>query len=251
MKLWNGDKEAVEYDPDQKIYPWLQKMQELDLIRSLQRTENLRNTEIQFEFVGASNDTVRAMFDKTGTILELYAWHEALQQKCFYDIRPNFGFYWDDEAVSNELDLILTRKGSLQTAVISCKTTAIKRERIYEVLYLVQRFSLSSKAAILYTQNRFATEDAPKGFDSQQNMIPLPDVEQQRIRAMGVELILLDELGELTAFDAQHRTWPKRCAPTSRHSVRAKIPRRVSDGGFLSVLCGQERSPGHDGTSGV
>ena len=90
MKLWNGDKEAVEYDPDQKIYPWLQKMQELDLIRGLQRTANYRNTEIQFEFVGASNDTVRAMFDKTGTILELYAWHEALQQKCFYDIRPNF-----------------------------------------------------------------------------------------------------------------------------------------------------------------
>ena len=90
VKLWNGDKEAVEYDPDQKIYPWLQKMQELDLIRSLQRTANYRNTEIQFEFVGASNDTIRAMFDKTGTILELYAWHEALQQKCFYDIRSNF-----------------------------------------------------------------------------------------------------------------------------------------------------------------
>ena len=73
----------------------------------------------------------------------------------------NFGFYWDDESVSNELDLILTRKGSLQTAVISCKTSVIKREHIYEVLYLAQRFSLNSKAAIIYTQNRFATEDAP------------------------------------------------------------------------------------------
>ena len=119
------------------------------------------------------------------------------------------------------------------------------------MLYLAQRFSPNSKAAIIYTQNRFATEDVPKGFDSQQNMIPLPDAERQRIRAMGVELILPDELGELTAFDAQHRTRPRRCAPTSRHSVRAKIPRRVSGGGFLSVLCGQERSPGHDGTSDV
>ena len=90
----------------------------------------------------------------------------------------------------------LYRTSWIQTAVISCKTTAIKREHIYEVLYLAQRFSPNSKAAIIYTQNRFATEDAPKGFDSQQNMIPLPDAERQRIRAMGVELILLDELAD-------------------------------------------------------
>lgn len=104
LKIWNADTVVAEYALDRQIYPWLQKMQEVDLIRNLQRTDNLRNAEIQFEFVGASNDTIRAMFDKTGTILELYAWHEALQQKCFYDIRPNFVFYWDDEAVSNELD---------------------------------------------------------------------------------------------------------------------------------------------------
>ena len=104
------------------------------------------------------------------------------------------------------------RTSWIQTAVISCKTTAIKRERIYEVLYLVQRFSLSSKAAIIYTQNRFATEDAPKGFDSQQNMIPLPNAERQRIRAIGVELIRLDELGEQTLGSALEKLFDRdRC----------------------------------------
>ena len=201
LVIRSGNIQVAEYDLDKELYPWLQKLQEYDLIRNLRRTDKSRGADIQFEFVGASNDTVRAMFDKTGTILELFAWHEALQQKCFYDIRPNFGFYWDDEAVSNELDLILTRKGSLQTAVISCKTSAIKREHIYEVLYLAERFSLNSKAAIIYTRNRFATEDAPNGFDRQQNMIPLSETERQRIKAMGVELIILEELGEKTLGD--------------------------------------------------
>ena len=95
----------------------------------------------------------------------------------------------------------MTRKGSLQTAVISCKTSAIKREHIYEVLYLAERFSLNSKAAIIYTRNRFATEDAPNGFDRQQNMIPLSETERQRIKAMGVELIILEELDEQTLGD--------------------------------------------------
>ena len=194
----NGNIKVAEYDLNKEIYPWLQKLQESDLIRNLRRKDKSRGADIQFEFVGASNDTVRAMFDKAGTILELYAWHEALQQKCFYDIRPNFGFYWDDEAVSNELDLILTRKGSLQSAVISCKTSAIKLEHIYEVLYLTNRFSLNSKAAIIYTQNRQSTEGHWDGFadDEKTIKIPLSQTLRNRIKAMGVELIILEELGE-------------------------------------------------------
>ena len=96
-----------------------------------------------------------------------------------------------------------------QTGVISCKTSAIKREHIYEVLYLAQRFSLNSKAAIIYTQNRFAAEDAPNGFDKAKNMIPLPDAERRRIRAMGVELILLDELGEQTLGSVLEKLFDK------------------------------------------
>jgi len=88
--------------------------------------------------------------------------------------------------VKNELDLILTK--GLTTLVVSCKTAKFNKEHLYEIKYLTDRFSLGSKAVILYSSTQAVDEEGHLTDD----LAPV----KARAKAMGVYLIDLNELGD-------------------------------------------------------
>lgn len=130
-----------------------------------------------------SDLAVKDCLTTAGNVLELYAWSAARQTGYFDDCRANLSFRWQ-EGVKNELDLILTK--GLTTLVVSCKTAKFKKEHLYEVKYLTERFSLNSKAVIVYSSTQAVDEDGRLTYDT----TPV----KERAKAMGVYLIDLNEL---------------------------------------------------------
>ena len=128
-----------------------------------------------------SDLAVKDCLTTAGNVLELYAWSAARQTGYFDDCRANLSFRWQ-EGVKNELDLILTK--GLTTLVVSCKTAKFKKEHLYEVKYLTERFSLNSKAVIVYSSTQAVDEDGRLTYDT----TPV----KERAKAMGVYLINLD-----------------------------------------------------------
>ena len=131
-----------------------------------------------------------------GNVLELYAWNEARQTGYFDDCRANLTFRWQ-EGVKNELDLILTK--GLTTLVVSCKTAKFNKEHLYEIKYLTERFSLNSKAVIVYSSTQAVDDQMHLTYDT--------SAVKDRAKAMGVYLIDTNELeaGQLgEAFVIRH-----------------------------------------------
>ena len=132
----------------------------------------------RLSFVYASN-AVRDVLAKGGNILEAYVWEQAVASGFFDDIRPNFMFRWQEEQVSNELDVIATK--GLSTLVISCKTAKFSKEHLYEVKYLADRFSIHSKAVLVYSSPDKTAADGRRSGTAH----PL----RSRAAAMGIYLI--------------------------------------------------------------
>ena len=81
--------------------------------------------------------------------------------------------------------------------MISCKTAKFKKEHLYEIKYLTERFSLNSKAVIVYS----STQAVDEGGHLTNDTAPV----KERAKAMGVYLIDLNTLepGRLgQAFEA-------------------------------------------------
>jgi hypothetical protein len=121
---------------------------------------------------------------KEGNILEAYVWCKADETGYFDDVKANFEFNWaKDSTVQNELDLVLTK--GLTTWVVSCKSAKYNKDHLYEVRYLADRFSVNSKAVIVYSSNMAFNGDHITG-----NL----DAVRKRAKAMGIYLIESDVL---------------------------------------------------------
>ena len=165
--------------PYSEIIPVLKRMQEKNLIKNL--SYNLSKTnEISFDYTHAA---LRSCLLKAGNLLEFYIYGEAKKTGFFQDIQSNFVFAWKDENVTNELDVVLT--SGLKNLFVSAKSGIWKKEHLYEIKYLTDRFSVNSIPVIVYSSDR-AYEDG----DATKTLLAL----KQRAQAMGVYLIALKEL---------------------------------------------------------
>lgn len=121
---------------------------------------------------------------KEGNILEAYVWCKANEIGYFDDVKANFEFNWsEDSTVQNELDLVLTK--GLTTLVVSCKAAKYNKHHLYEVRYLADRFSVNSKAVIIYSSNMAFNGD---------HITSDIDAVRERAKAMGIHLIDADVL---------------------------------------------------------
>lgn len=133
----------------------LNELQQLGLITGLKVSKHPSQDKDKITFYYASN-AVWDVLSKAGNILEAYVWEQAAGTGYFDDVRANFMFRWPEGDVSNELD-VLAAKG-LSTLVVSCKTAKFKKEHLYEVKYLADRFSVNTKAVIVYSSDRAVKE---------------------------------------------------------------------------------------------
>lgn len=164
------------------VVPALVELQDAGLITDLEHNAVPDQLPAMIKFI-YSDLAVKDCLTTAGNVLELYAWSVARQTGYFDDCRANLSFRWQ-EGVKNELDLILTK--GLTTLVISCKTAKFKKEHLYEIKFLTDRFSLSSKAVIVYSSTQAVDEDGHLTSDT----APV----KERAKAMGVYLIDLNTL---------------------------------------------------------
>ena len=170
--------------PYAAVFPALHRLEELgflcDVKTEQQEAEPFPITRIEF---GYADRAVRDCLKTEGNVLELCAWYSAVQSGEFDDCRANLDFRWE-EGVRNELDLILTK--GLTTLVVSCKTAKFDKSHLYEVRWLTDRFSLNSKAVIIYSSSLAVDEDGRLTDDL--------SAVKRRAEAMGVALIDLNEV---------------------------------------------------------
>lgn len=161
--------------PYAELLPILKYMQNHKLLHELSTQVDNRSAKISFSY---AHPQLRDCLSKAGNMLEFFIYNEARKTGCFDDIQPNFTFAWKEEDVSNELDLILT--AGFKNLFVSAKSGTWKKEQLYEIKYLTDRFSVNSIPVIVYSSSK-AFEDTPL-------------VIKQRANAMGVHLIDLNDL---------------------------------------------------------
>ncbi len=168
------DNESNKKHNVSKIDKPLIDLQEMGLISDYNYALRSKGT-VHIDFI-YRNTAIKDCLITAGNILEAYVWKQAKACGYFDDCRSNLSFSWNKErAVKNELDVILTK--GLTTMVISCKTAKYSKEHLYEIKYLTDRFSVNSKAVIVYSSDSAAGEG-----DSM-------DAIKQRAKAMGIYLV--------------------------------------------------------------
>lgn len=184
-KRQQNERERKRY-PYEAVIPALTWLEEAGLLYNLKYDPaypcGVDQTAVKLSFVYTDLAVQRCLMI-AGNILELLAWNEAYQTGYFDDCRSNFSFKWK-EGIRNELDLILTR--GLNTLVISCKTAKFKKEHLYEIKYLTEKFSLNSTPVIIYSSDKMVGDDGYLSDD----VSPI----KARARAMGVYLIDMNEI---------------------------------------------------------
>ena len=73
-----------------------------------------------------------ALLSSGGQILEIYAYYESLRMGYFDDVACSYDFRWADEAVENELDLVLTK--GFKTIFVECKAVKLLEQGFYHKL---------------------------------------------------------------------------------------------------------------------
>lgn len=172
-----------------EVVPALRRLEQIGLIYDLNTGEDISVPPAKIKF--AYRDlAVKDCLAVAGNVLELYAWNAAQQTGYFDDCRPNFSFSWG-EGVSNEIDLILTK--GLTSLVVSCKTAKFKKDHLNEIMDMTDRFSINSKAVIVYSSS-MAVDD---------NNHLTTDIEpiKNRASSMGVFLIDLNHIGDNSLGD--------------------------------------------------
>lgn len=164
------------------VVPALQRLEEIGLICDLFASPDMEQTPISIRYA-YTDLAVKDCLMTAGNVLELYAWHAAVQTGYFDDCKANFSFRWK-EGIKNELDLILMK--GLTALAVSCKTAKFKKEHLYEVKYLTDRFSLNSKAVIVYSSMQAVEEDGRLTNDT--------SAVKERAKSMGIYLIDMNEL---------------------------------------------------------
>ena len=169
--------------PYKAVFPALHRLADMGMISDLKTEQSADGCPITVIEFAYSDLAIRDCLMVSGNVLELYAWYSAFKTGEFDDCKANHAFRWK-EGVENELDLILTK--GLSTLVISCKTAKFNKAHLYEIRYLTDRFSLNSKAVIIYS--------SLMAVDDEGHLSNNIEAVKERARAMGIYLIDLNEI---------------------------------------------------------
>lgn len=161
----------------EQVIPALQKLEQLGFISNLSVPTVFDQLPVIINYT-YENLAIKDCLMTSGNILELFIWYSARRTGKFDDCKANFTFQWE-QGVKNELDLILTK--GISTLVVSCKTAKFNKEHLYEIKYLTERFSLNSKAVIVYSSAQAIDENGHLTYDT--------SAVKERAKAMGVYLI--------------------------------------------------------------
>jgi len=115
---------------------FLKNLSRLGFLRELVFTE----TEIRFTY---RDGDIRRLFTKAGNLLEVYVWLAAKEAGIFQDARQGVMLDWDAESdtaseTKNEVDVLVMR--GLIPGFISCKNGNVKKDALYELETVAERF---------------------------------------------------------------------------------------------------------------
>lgn len=125
---------------------------DLEVLRVLENV-TIKNNYISFK---VRKPHLIEYITKVGDILELYLYFEMLESNYFDEVKISNLIEWEpsedydnENQVINEIDIIARRKS--QFFFISCKTGAVEKENIEEIVLLAQRFGTDVSYPMLAT----------------------------------------------------------------------------------------------------
>lgn len=134
----------------------LESFKDMKLLKNL--VINQGANSFSFEY---TSNAISIFFGKEGNLLELNAFYCAKAAGCFDTVRANVNFLWENQAVSNELDLVLTK--GVKTWICSCKMGKVDKDykqNLYEVESLARHFSINSVPVLIASSPSVEKDDA-------------------------------------------------------------------------------------------
>lgn len=96
------------------------------------------------------NQDIKSVLTKAGEILEIYTYFKVCEQGWFDEVACGYCFRWEDEKISNELDLVLTK--GFQSLIVECKARSKLDQNFYFKLNsLVDMFGIGAHKILLTT----------------------------------------------------------------------------------------------------
>lgn len=173
-----------EYQVKGEQGKWIQAPE--DVLRDLFKIGFLSDLEIvpgetvSFRF---RNGQIRSWLRDVGSVLELYVYKACLDSGLFQDVRTSVVVEWekdiDNQAVSNELDVMCTR--AVTPVFISCKTCSVKTEALNELSVLRDRFGGKMARAAIVTTTTGGTAMRKRATELDITVIDLDDISSNKI----------------------------------------------------------------------
>jgi len=117
-------------------FDFLRKLSRMDLLQELV----IGDHEVCFTY---RDNNLRRLFTKAGNLLEVYVWLAAKEAGIFGDARQGVVLDWDVQSdtaseTKNEMDVLVMR--GMIPGFISCKNGNVKKEALYELETVADRF---------------------------------------------------------------------------------------------------------------
>lgn len=152
----------------------LKELNDSNYIINYKEKEYRDETYISFTY---SSPQIKSIMTNEGRILELYVYYKALEQNYFDDAASGCEIIWNNDNVSNEFDVVLTK--GFKSLLIECKArTQLEQDFYYKLAQLNQRFGINAVPVLV------ADTIEPSWYDNSVN-------EQQRSRGneLGIKTI--------------------------------------------------------------
>jgi len=118
----------------------LKRLSEKKYIMNYHDGDNSADACISFTY---SSPQIKSVMTNEGRVLELYVYYKALEQNYFDDVVTGCEIVWNDDNISNEFDVVLTK--GYKALIVECKAqTQIKQEFYYKLGQLNQRFGINA-----------------------------------------------------------------------------------------------------------
>ena len=130
-----------------KLLENLAKSNFLKWLKITPNTEGVVPKKATFSY---SSLRIKNLLLKSGTILEIYTYYKLLETGYFDDVVANFQFTWRNEAVENEIDLILVH--GFSSAIIECKAKGedfFTQEELFKFNDIAERFGIASTKILI------------------------------------------------------------------------------------------------------
>lgn len=137
-----------------------------------------------------SSQQIKALLTSAGRILELYVYYKALETNWFDDVVNSCEVIWNEDNVSNEFDIILTK--GFRTIIVECKAQAqLDQNFYYKISQLNQKFGINSTAVIVADTNEkpwqdTTVNDMQRSRGNELNVITISDPKD--IKNIGIKL---------------------------------------------------------------